>query len=55
MEEKIIDYKEDFPKWKDEYKSTHKILIPDMLPWHFAIIGEVLKQEGYDVELLKNS
>ncbi|MGN0807430.1 MAG: 2-hydroxyglutaryl-CoA dehydratase [Candidatus Coproplasma sp.] len=55
MEEKIIDYKEDFPKWKDEYKKTHKILIPDMLPWHFAIIGEVLKQEGYDVELLKNS
>lgn len=55
MEEKIIDYKEDFPKWKDEYKYTHKILIPDMLPWHFAIIGEVLKQEGYDVELLKNS
>ena len=55
MEEKIIDYKEDFPKWKDEYKSTHKILIPDMLPWHFAIISEVLKQEGYDVELLKNS
>ncbi|MGN0811944.1 MAG: 2-hydroxyglutaryl-CoA dehydratase [Candidatus Coproplasma sp.] len=55
MEERIIDYKEDFPKWKDEYKYTHKILIPDMLPWHFAIIGEVLKQEGYDVELLKNS
>ncbi|MGN1373557.1 MAG: 2-hydroxyglutaryl-CoA dehydratase [Candidatus Coproplasma sp.] len=55
MEEQIIDYKDDFPKWKDEYKYTHKILIPDMLPWHFAIIGEVLKQEGYDVELLKNS
>ncbi|MGN1060268.1 MAG: 2-hydroxyglutaryl-CoA dehydratase [Candidatus Coproplasma sp.] len=54
-EENTIDYKEDFPKWKDEYKYTHKILIPDMLPWHFAIIGEVLKQEGYDVELLKNS
>ncbi|MGN0823819.1 MAG: 2-hydroxyglutaryl-CoA dehydratase [Candidatus Coproplasma sp.] len=54
-EENTIDYKEDFPKWKDEYKYTHKILIPDMLPWHFAIISEMLKQEGYDVELLKNS
>lgn len=53
--ENTKSYKEDFPKWKDEYKHTHKILIPDMLPWHFAIIGEVLKQEGYDVELLKNS
>ena len=54
-EDNTINYKEDFPKWKDEYKHTHKILIPDMLPWHFAIISEVLKQEGYDVELLKNS
>ncbi|MGN0805538.1 MAG: 2-hydroxyglutaryl-CoA dehydratase, partial [Candidatus Coproplasma sp.] len=53
--EKTVNYTEDFHKWKDEYKFTHKILIPDMLPWHFAIIGEVLKQEGYDVELLKNS
>jgi len=52
--QKIIDYTEDFPKWKDEYKSTYKILIPDMLPWHFAIIEGVLKQEGYDVEILKN-
>lgn len=52
--QKIIDYTEDFPKWKDEYKSTYKILVPDMLPWHFAIIEGVLKQEGYDVEILKN-
>lgn len=53
-EQKIIDYTENFPKWKDEYKSTYKILIPDMLPWHFAIIEGVLRQEGYDVEILKN-
>ncbi len=55
MEEiKTVDYTDDYPKWKDEYKTTHKILIPDMLPWHFAIIEELLKQEGYDVEILKN-
>lgn len=55
MEEKrIADYTENYPLWKDEYKSTHKILIPDMLPWHFAIIEGLLKQEGYDVEILKN-
>lgn len=53
-ENKVIDYTDDYPKWKEEYKSTHKILIPDMLPWHFAIIEGVLKQEGYDVEILKN-
>ena len=35
-------------------KSTHKILVPDMLPWHFLIIQEVMKLEGYDIEILKN-
>lgn len=54
-EKKITDYRDEYPRWKEEYKSTHKILIPDMLPWHFAIIEGLLKQEGYDVEILKNS
>ena len=54
-QEKItVDYTDDYPRWKDEYKSTYKILIPDMLPWHFAIIEQLLKMEGYDVEILKN-
>lgn len=55
MEEKeTVNYRDNYPLWKDEYKATHKILVPDMLPWHFAIIEELLKQEGYDVEILKN-
>jgi predicted nucleotide-binding protein (sugar kinase/HSP70/actin superfamily) len=53
-ENKIVDYSTDYPKWKAEYKSTHKILVPDMLPWHFAIIEQLLKFEGYDIEILKN-
>lgn len=56
MEEiRTTDYTDDYPRWKEEYKSTYKILIPDMLPWHFAIIEGLLKKEGYDVEILKNS
>lgn len=54
-EKKIKDYTDDYPVWKDEYKSTYKILIPDMLPWHFALIEGLLRKEGYDVEILKNS
>lgn len=55
MQQKItVDYREKYPKWKDEYKSSYKILIPDMLPWHFSIIEQLLKMEGYDVEVLKN-
>lgn len=51
---KITDYTNDYPRWDKSMKSTHKILIPDMLNWHFLIIQEVLKLEGYDVEVLKN-
>ena len=55
MEEiKSTNYADEYPLWKEEYKSTHKILIPDMLPWHFAIMEGLLRQEGYDVEILKN-
>ncbi len=35
-------------------KKTHKILVPDMLPWHFSIIEEVLKLDGFDIEILHN-
>lgn len=54
-EKKLVDYTDDYPRWNESMKSTHKILIPDMLPWHFAILEQVLKLEGYDVEILKNS
>ena len=36
-----------------EMKKTHTILIPMMLPIHFDLIGGVLEQEGYQVEILK--
>ena len=49
------DYSTVYPKWDKSMKSTHKILVPDMLPWHFEIIEHVLKLEGYDVEVLKNN
>ncbi len=52
--EEIRDYTTDYPKWDKSMRSTHKILVPDMLPWHFLIIQEVLRIEGYDIEVLKN-
>ena len=52
MEER--DYTNNYPKWDKSMKSTHKILVPDMLPWHFMIIQEVIKLDGYDIEVLKN-
>ncbi|MDE7330068.1 MAG: 2-hydroxyacyl-CoA dehydratase [Clostridia bacterium] len=54
MAEKIKDYTTQYPKWDKSMKATHKILVPDMLPWHFLIIERVLKLEGFDLEILKN-
>ena len=53
-EKAITDYTTEYPKWDKSTKSTHKILVPDMLPWHFLIIERVMKMEGYDLEVLKN-
>ena len=48
------NYRDDYPRWQSWMKGSYKILIPDMLPWHFAIIERLLKLEGYDIEVLKN-
>ena len=37
-----------------EMKKTHTILLPNMLPMHFKIMGEVFRRYGYKTELLEN-
>lgn len=54
-EKTYTDYTTEYPKWDKSMKGAYKILIPEMLPWHFLIIEKILKLEGYDVEVLKNS
>jgi len=39
----------------EEMKKTHTILVPNMLPMHFKLVGKVLEQEGYRVKLLESS
>lgn len=36
-----------------EMKKTHTILVPMMLPIHFAFLQNILRKEGYRVEVLK--
>lgn len=50
----ITDYTNEYPRWTADMKKTHKILVPNMLPWHFEIIERVLKLDGFDVEILHN-
>ncbi|HWP79894.1 MAG TPA: hypothetical protein VN446_04570 [Candidatus Acidoferrum sp.] len=44
----------DYPVFTPEMKSTHKILMPMMLPIHFEMLEHVFQEAGYDVEILKN-
>ena len=36
-------------------KKEHTILIPDMLPEHFKLIGKIMQNYGYNVELLQTA
>lgn len=38
-----------------EMKKTHTILVPMMLPIHFAFMQNILRKDGYHVEILKTS
>lgn len=42
------------PIFTKEMRSTHTILAPSMAPIQFKILVNVLKDEGYNVELLEN-
>ena len=38
----------------EEMKQTHTILIPTMLPVHFNMMVQIMRQNGYKAELLTN-
>ncbi len=38
-----------------EMKNTHKILAPNMLEIHFSMLVQVFKENGYDLEILKDT
>lgn len=44
-----------YPKFTKEMKETHKILIPNMAPIHFAMLREAMLDDGYNAEVLDSS
>lgn len=44
-----------YPIFNDDMKATHTILVPDMLPIHFNLIISILRNNGYNLELLRTS
>ena len=49
-----VDFRDEYPRFTPEMKQTHKLLVPDMLPVHFGIILDILRRDGWDIELLTN-
>ncbi len=44
----------EYPKFTEEMRATYQILIPQMLPTHFALMERILRLNGYNVEVLSN-
>ena len=49
----MVDKEKGYVVFTEEMKKTHTILVPNMLPMHFKMIGKVLGRCGYKVELLE--
>lgn len=44
-----------YPKFTKDMKRTHKLLIPNMAPIHFGLMLEVMRDYGYNAEVLQNN
>ena len=42
-----VDQEKGYVVFTEEMKHTHTILVPNMLPMHFKIIGKVMEKVGY--------
>ena len=50
--EKLPTYDYNRVVFTEEMRKTYKILVPQMSPLHFSLLEPVLKNEGYDFEML---
>ena len=44
-----------YPIFTESMKKDYTILIPNMLPVHFKLIGKIMKNYGYNIELLETT
>ena len=51
----MVDKEKGYVVFTEEMKKTHTILVPNMLPMHFKMIGKVMSRSGYNLELLETS
>lgn len=48
-----VSYKEETPVFTEEMKKTYTLLVPNMLPYHFELLADILESRGYKAEVLK--
>ena len=51
----MVDQEKGYVVFTEDMKDTHTILVPNMLPMHFKMIGKVMERSGYKLELLETS
>lgn len=44
----------DYPRFNQDMKATHTILIPQMAPIHFTMLKAIFEQDGYRIGILSN-
>ena len=54
LKEEIDPMSFDYPRFKQDMVKTHTILIPNMLPIHMTLMENILIQQGYNVEIMRN-
>ena len=52
VEEQLPTYDYNRVVFTEEMRKTYKILVPQMSPLHFSLLDPVLKNEGYNFEML---
>lgn len=53
--QETVSYKDDYPVFTQEMKDAgYTILVPNMLPYHFDILIDIVARKGYKLEVLRN-
>ncbi len=55
MEMPLREHEMPLREFTADMKRDYTILVPQMLPVHFKLIGGILRRQGYNVEFLENS
>lgn len=54
MEQPLREHEVPLRQFTADMKADYTVLVPQMLPVHFKLIGGILRRQGYNIEFLEN-